>query len=118
MAAEKDFSDAHSRATGVVADTIANLTTVRTQSAEDREEAHVSGLVDESVDRDLRARARLRRDAAADGVRPRRLQLGGGRRRRAARPPPRRHGGSGLPDPLLRHRSSAQPGGVLRAHPA
>ena len=42
VAAEKDFSDAHSRATGVIADTIANLTIVRTQAAEDREKDHVA----------------------------------------------------------------------------
>ena len=45
VAAEKDFSDAHSRATGVIADTIANLTTVRSQAAEDREKGHVGALV-------------------------------------------------------------------------
>jgi ATP-binding cassette, subfamily B, bacterial len=56
VAAEKDFSDAHSRATGVIADTIANLTTVRTQAAEDREKDHVAELVADSVNADYRAR--------------------------------------------------------------
>jgi ATP-binding cassette, subfamily B, bacterial len=56
VAAEKDFSDAHSRATGVIADTIANLTTVRTQAAEDREKDHVADLVMDSVNADYRAR--------------------------------------------------------------
>ena len=56
VAAEKDFSDAHSRATGVIADTIANLTTVRTQASEDREKAHVADLVADSVSADYRAR--------------------------------------------------------------
>ncbi len=56
VAAEKNFSDAHSRATGVIADTIANLTTVRTQAAEDREKDHVAGLVGDSVNADYRAR--------------------------------------------------------------
>jgi ATP-binding cassette subfamily B protein len=56
VAAEKDFSDAHSRATGVIADTIANLTTVRSQAAEDREKDHVGVLVGDSVGADLRAR--------------------------------------------------------------
>ena len=51
VAAEKDFSDAHSRATGVIADTIANLTTVRSQAAEDREKAHVDALVADSMAR-------------------------------------------------------------------
>jgi ATP-binding cassette subfamily B protein len=55
-AASKDFSDTHTRATGVVADTIANLTTVRTQSAEGLEQEHVRALVGESVAADLRAR--------------------------------------------------------------
>ncbi len=41
VAAEREFSDTHSQATGVLADTIANLTTVRTQAAEDLERVHV-----------------------------------------------------------------------------
>jgi ATP-binding cassette subfamily B protein len=56
VAAEKQFSDAHSRATGVIADTIANLTTVRSQAAEGREKEHVGALVADSVSADLRAR--------------------------------------------------------------
>jgi ATP-binding cassette subfamily B protein len=56
VAAEKQFSDAHSRATGVIADTIANLTTVRSQAAEGREIEHVSSLVADSMRADLRAR--------------------------------------------------------------
>ena len=56
VAAEKAFSDAHSRATGVVADTIANLTTVRVQAAEQREKGHVGELVNDSLNADFRAR--------------------------------------------------------------
>jgi ATP-binding cassette subfamily B protein len=56
VAASKEFSEAHTKATGVVADTIANLTTVRTQSAETLEKAHVARLVGDSVAADLRAR--------------------------------------------------------------
>ncbi|HEX4127693.1 MAG TPA: ABC transporter ATP-binding protein [Acidimicrobiales bacterium] len=56
VAAEKQFSDAHSRATGVIADTIANLTTVRSQAAEEREMDHVEALVADSISADLRAR--------------------------------------------------------------
>jgi ATP-binding cassette subfamily B protein len=56
VAAEKAFSDAHSRATGVVADTIANLTTVRVQAAEQREKGHVGELVNDSLSADFRAR--------------------------------------------------------------
>jgi ATP-binding cassette subfamily B protein len=56
VAAEKDFSDTHSRATGVVADTIANLTTVRAQAAEEREKLHVGQLVGASISADYRAR--------------------------------------------------------------
>ncbi len=56
VAAEKEFSDAHSRATGVIADTIANLTTVRSQAAEDREKDYVGALVGDSLSADLRAR--------------------------------------------------------------
>ena len=57
VAAEKEFSDAHSRATGVIADTIANLTTVRSQAAEGREMTHVDRLVGDSLHADLRARS-------------------------------------------------------------
>ena len=53
VAAEKQFSDAHSRATGVIADTIANLTTVRTQAAEHREMGHVGALVGDSLSADF-----------------------------------------------------------------
>ena len=56
VAAEKEFSDAHSRATGVIADTIANLTTVRSQAAEEREKEHIGALVADSLSADLRAR--------------------------------------------------------------
>ncbi|HEY5384512.1 MAG TPA: ABC transporter ATP-binding protein [Acidimicrobiales bacterium] len=56
VAAEKQFSDAHSRATGVIADTIANLTTVRSQAAEEREMENVGALVADSISADLRAR--------------------------------------------------------------
>ena len=56
VSAEKEFSDAHSRATGVIADTIANLTTVRSQAAEEREKEHVAALVADSLSADLRAR--------------------------------------------------------------
>jgi len=56
VVAAKEFSEAHTKATGVVSDTIANLTTIRTQSAEDLERARVRALVGESVAADLRAR--------------------------------------------------------------
>jgi ATP-binding cassette subfamily B protein len=56
ISASKEFNEAHTKATGVVADTIANLTTVRTQSAEPLERAHVARLVGDSVAADLRAR--------------------------------------------------------------
>jgi ATP-binding cassette subfamily B protein len=56
VAAEKDFSDAHSRATGVIADTITNLTTVRSQAAEGREKGNVGMLVGDSLSADFRAR--------------------------------------------------------------
>jgi ATP-binding cassette subfamily B protein len=56
VAAEREFSDTHSQATGVIADTIANLTTVRTQAAEEDERAHVADVVTQSVRADLKAR--------------------------------------------------------------
>jgi ATP-binding cassette, subfamily B, bacterial len=56
IAAEQEFSDTHSQATGVIADTIANLTTVRTQATEEQEKTHVADVVAASVRADLRAR--------------------------------------------------------------
>jgi len=56
ISASREFSDAHSRASGVIADTIANLTTVRTQATEDLERHHVGELVTQSVEADLRTR--------------------------------------------------------------
>ena len=56
VAAEQEFSDTHSQATGVIADTVANLTTVRTQATEEREKSHVADVVAASVRADLRAR--------------------------------------------------------------
>lgn len=56
VGAGKKFSDTHSRATGVLADTITNLTTIRAQSAEPLERRHVEGLVGKTVAADLEAR--------------------------------------------------------------
>ncbi|MGH9170654.1 MAG: ABC transporter ATP-binding protein [Acidimicrobiales bacterium] len=56
VAAAKEFSEAHTKSTGVVADTISNLTTIRTQSAEELESEHVAALVGDSINADLRAR--------------------------------------------------------------
>jgi ATP-binding cassette subfamily B protein len=56
VAAGKKLSHTHSRATGVLADTISNLTTIRTQAAEPLEGRHVESLVGEAVKADLRAR--------------------------------------------------------------
>ncbi len=56
VGAEKEFSDTHSQATGVLADTIANLTTVRTQATEDLERGHVDRVVEDSIRADLKAR--------------------------------------------------------------
>jgi len=56
IVASKAFSDAHTKATGVLGDTIANLTTVRSQSGEHLERLNVAELVAESVAADLRAR--------------------------------------------------------------
>ena len=118
VAAEKQFSDAHSRATGVIADTIANLTTVRSQAAEEREKEHVGALVADSISADLRARkvftaTRIQMESAmaffnwaaiARGRRPGAASRGGG--------------GGGVPDPLLRDVRRHEPGGVLRVHPS
>jgi ATP-binding cassette, subfamily B, bacterial len=56
VAAGKKFSDTHSRATGVLADTITNLTTIRAQAAEPLEGRHVEHLVGQTVAADLEAR--------------------------------------------------------------
>ena len=103
VAAEKDFSDAHSRATGVIADTIANLTTVRSQAAEELEMGHVGELVGESLRADFRARrvfttTRLQMESALAV-----LQLGRGRGGDRAGAAPRGGCRRGLLDLVLRH---------------
>ena len=55
--ASQAFEDHHSRATGVVADTVTNLMTVRTAATEPEERRRVETLMDQSVDADLRARS-------------------------------------------------------------
>ena len=118
VAAEKDFSDAHSRATGVIADTIANLTTVRSQAAEDREKGHVGALVGDSMSADLRARrvfttTRLQMESAMAFFNWAAVAVGVvlALHHVAA-------AGRGLPDPVLRHLRRHEPGGVLRVHTA
>jgi ATP-binding cassette subfamily B protein len=56
-AASQEFESYHSKATGVMADTIANLMAVRTAAAEHQEEQRVADLMQQSVDADLRARS-------------------------------------------------------------
>jgi ATP-binding cassette subfamily B protein len=56
-AASQEFEDHHSRATGVVADTVTNLMAVRTAAAEPQEKARVEDLMGQSVAADLRARS-------------------------------------------------------------
>ena len=55
--ASQAFEDDHSRASGVVADTVTNLMTVRTAATEPCERRRVEMLMDRSVDADLRARS-------------------------------------------------------------
>jgi ATP-binding cassette subfamily B protein len=55
--ASQAFEDHHSRATGVVSDTVSNLMSVRTAAAEDKERVRVAAMMDESVQADLRARS-------------------------------------------------------------
>ena len=55
--ASQQFEDLHSRATGVVADTVTNLMAVRTAAAETQERARVEALMHQSVGADLRARS-------------------------------------------------------------
>ena len=56
-AASQEFEDHHSKATGVVADTVTNLMTVRTAAAESQERTRVEELMGQSVDADLRGRS-------------------------------------------------------------
>ncbi len=56
-AASQAFEDHHSRATGVVADTVTNLMAVRTAAAEPHERQRVAAMMRLSVDADLRARS-------------------------------------------------------------
>jgi ATP-binding cassette subfamily B protein len=55
--ASQEFEHHHSRATGVVADTVTNLMAVRAAAAEPLERARVEGMMHESVNADLRARS-------------------------------------------------------------
>jgi ATP-binding cassette, subfamily B, bacterial len=56
-AASQEFEDHHSKATGVVADTVTNLMAVRTAAAEPQERFRVQDLMQQSVSADLRARS-------------------------------------------------------------
>ena len=56
-AASEEFENHYSKATGVVADTVTNLTAVRSAAAEPGEKIRVRGLMRRSVDADLRARS-------------------------------------------------------------
>jgi ATP-binding cassette subfamily B protein len=55
--ASEEFEHHHSKATGVVADTVTNLMAVRTAAAEPEERRRVEDLMRQSVDADLRARS-------------------------------------------------------------
>jgi ATP-binding cassette subfamily B protein len=56
-AASQEFEDHHSKATGVVADTVTILMAVRTAAAEPQERFRVDDLMQQSVTADLRARS-------------------------------------------------------------
>jgi ATP-binding cassette subfamily B protein len=55
--ASQQFEHHHSKATGVVADTVTNLMAVRTAASEPQERDRVQDLMRQSVDADLRARS-------------------------------------------------------------
>jgi ATP-binding cassette subfamily B protein len=55
--ASQEFENHHSKATGVVADTVTNLMAVRTAAAEPQERFRVEDLMQQSVNADLRARS-------------------------------------------------------------
>jgi ATP-binding cassette subfamily B protein len=56
-AASEEFENHHSKATGVVADTVTNLWAVRPAAAEPQERCRVEDLMQQSVNADLRARS-------------------------------------------------------------
>ena len=56
-AASQEFEGYHSKATGVISDTINNLMAVRVAAAEHQEEERVDDLMRQSVEADLRARS-------------------------------------------------------------
>ncbi len=56
-AASQEFEDRHSRATGVVSDTVTNLTSVRAAAGEEQERATVRRLMSDAVTADLGARS-------------------------------------------------------------
>jgi ATP-binding cassette subfamily B protein len=56
-AASEEFENHHSKATGVVADTVTNLMAVRTAAAEPQERCRVEDLMQQSGNADLRARS-------------------------------------------------------------
>jgi ATP-binding cassette subfamily B protein len=56
-AASEEFENHHTKATGVVADTVTNLMAVRTAAAEPQERCRVEDLMQQSVNADLRARS-------------------------------------------------------------
>ncbi len=56
-AASQEFEGYHSKATGVISDTINNLMAVRVAAAEAQEEERVDDLMRQSVEADLRARS-------------------------------------------------------------
>jgi len=56
-AASQEFESYHSKATGVIADTVGNLMAVRVAAAESEEQVRVGDLMDQSVAADLRARS-------------------------------------------------------------
>jgi ATP-binding cassette subfamily B protein len=55
--ASEEFENFHSKATGVISDTVSNLMTVRTAAAEPQEKVRVERITRQSVDADLRARS-------------------------------------------------------------
>jgi ATP-binding cassette subfamily B protein len=55
--ASQEFEDHHSKAVGVVADTVSNLMAVQSSAAEPREKRRVEALMRQSVDADLRGRS-------------------------------------------------------------
>ena len=115
--AAQEFEDLHSRANGVVADTVTNLVAVRSAATEENERARVADLLDRSVAGRFPGPVHLHEDPAPTGVVDPGRYLPGPAGRHHHGPPPLDLGGGHLPDPVLLGPGGHGAAAVVRAHP-